>query len=394
MRNKTIIRLIILVLLTLFLSGCSINFEELELNTSEFQTVSEEGRVIRAKILEITNVSEETVEMFDNTEVVKTIEFDAKITSGDFSGRTIKGRQIIDTAIGFRYLPVEKNDKIFLFPTYDEFEEPIGEFAEYARTSQMIWMAVIFAAVLMVFSRFKGFRSLIALIITCAVVFLMFIPMVLKGISPVLTALLACIIITVSTLLIVCKLTPKAWASIIGCITGIIIAGSFASITQGIMKLSGVAEEHSVMLFIQHGLDMNGLLFAAIIIGALGATMDVAVSIASSLEELITTSDSRLSRKSLIKSGMNIGGDIMGTMTNTLILAYVGSSLPLILLLALNSAQLGYAISWEMISTEVLRALAGSIGLICVVPATALATAFIYRKRIDADKPVMRHARR
>jgi uncharacterized membrane protein len=273
---------------------------------------------------------------------------------------------------------VTVGDIVFLYPSFADSGEAIAEFAEYYRINQLILFGVLFVAVLLWFSGNKGLRSFLALVITCLVIFFIFLPLILSGHSPVFCSLLTCLLITLLTLIIVCGFSHKMLASVIGCFSGILVAGILAYIMQGVMNLTGLTDEHARMLFVDKSFNMNGIMFAAIIIGALGATMDVSVSIASSLEEIIRHSKNTLDKRSIITSGMNIGGDIMGTMTNTLILAYVGSALPLIILMAINVQQLAYAISWEMISTEILRSLAGSIGMICVVPATSVATALLH----------------
>jgi uncharacterized membrane protein len=240
-----------------------------------------------------------------------------------------------------------------------------------------------------VFSGFKGLRSLIALILTCLAVFFILIPAIKNGYSPALFAVLISILITVVTLAIVCGINKKALSALLGCVLGIVVAGGLAFLMQSTMKMSGFTDEHSIMLSVTQGLNLNGIMFAAVIIGSLGAAMDVSVSIASSLEEVIEHAKDTLSKKQIIKSGMKIGADIMGTMANTLILAYAGSALPILILLSINSTNLGYTLSWELFSGEFLRAIAGSVGLIFVVPATAIMTALFHHKHKEKAEAVI-----
>jgi uncharacterized membrane protein len=133
----------------------------------------------------------------------------------------------------------------------------------------------------------------------------------------------------------------------------------------------------------------SGLLAAGMLIGALGVIMDVAVSIASAAWEVAET-DKTLSRSELYRRGMNVGRDIMGTMTNTLILAYAGSALPLLLLMAqVPSVKL---INLDLVATEIASALTGSLGLVCTIPLTAFASAYLMRgndqKRSARSAPV------
>ena len=123
--------------------------------------------------------------------------------------------------------------------------------------------------------------------------------------------------------------------------------------------------------------DFRGLIFAEIIIGALGAVMDVSMDIASALEELISKVP-ELGFRQIIKSGMKVGRDVMGTMANTLILAYAGGSLSTIMLITVSGKDLSLILNGELISVEILKAMAGSIGILFTIPITAIVTALLH----------------
>jgi uncharacterized membrane protein len=155
------------------------------------------------------------------------------------------------------------------------------------------------------------------------------------------------------------------------------------------MNLSGITEEASTLS--QHmsyngggaeavSYDFTGLLYAGIIIGALGACMDVSMSIASALYELKEESPD-ISVKKMMKAGMNIGKDMMGTMTNTLILAYMGGSLVLVMLMAVTGNDLRHIVNTEMLLEEILRAISGSFGLVTTIPFTTLVASLVMGKR-------------
>lgn len=139
-----------------------------------------------------------------------------------------------------------------------------------------------------------------------------------------------------------------------------------------------------MLMFIpqQTGFDFRGLLFAGIIIGALGAVMDVSMSISSAMDEIKQVSPG-LPRRALIQSGMNVGSDLMGTMSNTLILAYTSGSLPMLLLFFAYDTPLIKIVNLEFIATEIVRALAGSLGLIMAIPITAVAGGYILTGKED-----------
>lgn len=379
MRNKSYFIYILLILLvTIGLSACT-ETKTLTAQTLEQYVGSNDNQdVLKAKVLTITSDGVTEEDYYGSERSVRLILFEGEIRSQGLHGELIQGRQVIDSVEGYRAKPVKSGDIIFVYPSADEEGGIVGDFVEYARMQYVLLFTLFFAAMLILFSGWKGVRSLIALAITCGAVFLIFIPMVLAQQNTILAALITSVIITAVTLTVVYGFKIKTLSSAIGCLLGVAVAGLIAFLMQSMMKMTGLTDNTATMLSLYNDVDMNGLLFAAIIIGALGATMDVSISIASALEEIIAHRSSHISGLEIIQSGMKIGGDIMGTMVNTLILAYVGSSMPILLLLTLNTTQFEYTLSWEIFSAEFLRALAGSIGLIFVVPATAAVTALLH----------------
>ncbi len=380
---KVSILLAVIIIAAGIFASCSQNITTGVLDGDAFQKYVDSQTVIKAKVLKI--VSDETeMEKFDElTVTTETIMFTSVILEKDMKGQIISSRQTIDSQ-SYNVNKIKKGNLIYIFPSIEN-DKPIGDFIEYSRANQLMWFFILFAVIIIIFSGFKGLRSLVALTLTCLAIFFLFIPALDHGISPRLAAIAVCLLITLLTLAIVYGINRKSISAAIGCMLGVAIAGILAHIMQASMHMSGLSDQHSVTLSYTFGYDMKGIIFAAVVIGALGAVMDVAISIASSLEEIIIHTKEKIAVREVIKSGMKIGADIMGTMTNTLVLAYVGSSLPVIILLFLNSAQFAYAISWEMISEEFLNALAGSIGLIFVVPATSVVTAFLLHKKKSAD---------
>nr|WP_229248845.1 YibE/F family protein [Desulfosporosinus sp. SRJS8] len=184
----------------------------------------------------------------------------------------------------------------------------------------------------------------------------------------------ACVIITVFTLFLIGGWNKKTFSAIIGTLCGLSIAAYLSVLIGDLSHLTGVVDEEFYLLgFLPQDLDFSyqGLLFAGIIIGSLGAVMDVSMSIASAVNEL-EESSSRIGPFQLIKAGMSVGKDTIGTMANTLILAYAEGSLYLLFLLAAENISLYQLINSESIASEILRSMAGSIGLVIAVPVTAI----------------------
>jgi len=161
------------------------------------------------------------------------------------------------------------------------------------------------------------------------------------------------------------------------------VAGILTLIFNRQMHITGMTDEDAFFVLTMNPdfvMDLRGILFAGILIGAMGATMDVAMSIASSLSELLELNPD-MKFHAILKSGMNIGRDIMGTMANTLILAYVGGSLNTIMLLLTYQNSLGQMLNLEMIATELLKSVCGSIGILFTIPITAIMTAILHHRK-------------
>ncbi len=324
--------------------------------SEDFQTELHSAKVI--EIIEEKKYNESTIQTLE-----------IEITKGEYKGQ----KDIINNTLtnNENDIDLKKGDNINVILSMDE-EEVNFYFHSYDKTNYLILLILIFVIFILVIGKIKGLKALISLIITILLIIFGFIPLLLNGFSPVLLSILTCILATVITFTITNGFTKKTFIAIIGVIGGLLVAGIITFIFSEIMHLTGVAGESEQMLYYIPGditFDFKGLLFAGIIIGALGACMDVAMEITSSLYE-IKYHTPKIKDNDLIKSGFNIGKDIMGTMVNTLILAYTGSSIPMLLLFMGFEKSFNEIINLESITTELLRAISGSIGLLLTIPIT------------------------
>lgn len=249
-----------------------------------------------------------------------------------------------------------------------------------------VWvLSLLFILVLLIVGGKKGIRSIISLLGTIAFVSLILIPLIVNGFNPLLAAVLVSFLSTALTMLLVAGRNKKSLASTLGTVIGVSISGLIATIIIKTAPLSGLASSEAMILWGNQLYEINfkGLLAAGMIVSCLGAVMDVAISISSSIQEVKTANPS-YPLNMLFKSGMNVGKDIMGTMTNTLVLAYAGMALPLLLLISHEQNPAKF-LNLELVVSEVTAALAGSIGLIVAVPATALIMAWLASRERDGD---------
>ncbi|MGL1890801.1 MAG: YibE/F family protein [Spirochaetaceae bacterium] len=254
--------------------------------------------------------------------------------------------------------------------------EPDGKLVvwlySYNRIPLLAGLLLLFLFLVIFIAGRQGFRSLVALSFTGVMLLFVLVPLILNGFDPMGLSILILSVITVVSFILLTGFSKKSLIAILGTIGGIVVAGLISYITSKIAHLSGVnMEKGEQILYIakDFGIRINGFLFIAILIASSGAVMDVAMSLTSALDE-IQKHKPLITTKELFKSGMSIGRDLIGTMINTLILAFTGSSFTLILMIAGLSMSFTQFINIPLISIEIIQALAGSIGIILTVPLT------------------------
>ena len=215
---------------------------------------------------------------------------------------------------------------------------------------------------------------------TLVCLFRILIPLLMKGAPTLLTVFLVCAYITVVTMVLLGGVRRKTVCAALGTIAGTALALLFGLLAQSLARVDGMrlADVEPLLQLRQTGtpIGLRGLLVGGIVISALGAVMDVAMSIASAMTEVHTVAPT-LSRRELFRSGMNIGRDMVGTMTNTLILAFLGSGFALIIYLYSLGLSAYQLISSAYLTIEVISSVSSSIGVILSVPLTALISAAI-----------------
>ena len=249
------------------------------------------------------------------------------------------------------------------------------------RDSHVFALLGLFFAALILLGRGQGLKSALGLVFTCVLIVTVLIPALFAGFPPVPVSIGLVSIMTIVSFILISGFTRKTYTAIAGTVSGITIAGIISAIVSYSAQLSGVnmeGGEQLLNLAPDYNLKLDGLLFTSILIASLGAVMDVSMSIASSMQEMLAVNP-HLSKKELFRSGLTVGKDITGTMSNTLILAFAGSSLPLVMMIWGYSMSFTQFINIPRIVIEVMHGISGSIGIIAAVPCTALAALFVLR---------------
>lgn len=306
-----------------------------------------------------------------------------KVLTGQFKG-TVQTLDNMLTGNPAYDISLNKGDKVVLHLEAKNTEvnsvDDVDFFiADIKRDYSLEAFAALFMILLVIIGRKKGVFSLVSIIATISLMFFVLVPLILHGVNPVVSAVVVGILSTIITIYLVGGFNSKSSAAIIGTGLSLIFAGGMSLAAIWMARLTGFAGEESMFLYsTRPDLSFKGILAASMIIAALGALMDTGVSIASSVNEIYET-DKKLTVNQLFKSGMNIGKDIIGTMSNTLILVYLGSALPLVLLS--NNIDLQKFFNLNQVATEILSALIGSISILACVPLTAIIAAYLIKRQ-------------
>ena len=331
----------------------------------------------------VKNIDYDYTEKTDNPENISKKIVTVKITSGEFKGRQkVTNNMLTGNPVYEVFL--KEGDRVLLVlesksPKPSSLDEVEVYITDVRRAGTIYLYAFLFIAFLTAIGRKKGFLSLLSIIITVILVFVLFVPLILMNLSPVIAAIIISVLSTAATMYLVSGFSQKSHAAVLGTVLSLIFAGILALVSIKMGHLTGFMGEESVFLYTQRpDLSFTGIFAASMIIAALGALMDVAISIASTINEIHIT-DKNLSVMELFKSGMNVGRDIIGTMSNTLILVYLGNSMPLVLLS--SNIDAGKFFNLNNVAGEVLSALVGSISLLACVPLTAIMSAYLIKRR-------------
>lgn len=310
-----------------------------------------------------------------------------EITSGKYEGETF----LVDNAVGILtdYGPVEVGQKVVVhISTYTDGTTMTTVYTPN-REMMVYLILALFVLVTVLVGGKTGAKSILGLVLTILVLICVYLPLLGKGWPPISTAFLMCAGVCIVCFILLGGCSRKILCACLGTIAGMALAMLFGILAQRLLQVDGYQAEYADALYNERltgtPFRIRGLVVAGVIISSLGAVMDVAMSISSALKELKTV-DPGLTGKELWRSGMNIGRDMVGTMTNTLILAILGSSLMLILYIYSMNLSWNQFISSSFVAVEVVSSVASAMGVILAVPLTTLAGAVIYGRETVRER--------
>ncbi len=344
---------------------------------------------IEYELVRVTKVMYENYTLDESAENVPrgSQSLNVEILTGRFKGLTMP----VTNYLGPLHEKIAKEGSVLTVTiTADSREDGFQiSIVNFDFTWLLIGMLALFIAAVVFVGRGKGVMSLLGLAYSLAAIVFFLVPMWLKGYPALLLTLVSCIFITVFSFTLLGGVTRKTVSAMLGTLLCVLVAGVFAIVCGKIAGVSGLTMDEAEWLLDESRtldgvtLNVRGLFVSGILISALGAVMDVAMSISSAIAELRDV-DPTLSRGRLFRSGMNIGRDMIGTMTNTLILAFVGTSLNLIIIMYAAGMQPYQFFNNDDTIMEIIRGVAGSIGLVLAVPLTAALAAAAAKKQASA----------
>jgi uncharacterized membrane protein len=327
---------------------------------------------LKAEVEEITSERVERIMGTDANAVVQTVR--ARILEGDKEGEVVTFENDLVT--------LESGDRIFLSHVREIDGREIYLLQDVDRGLPLIFLLLLFVALLLWFAGKQGARALASLFLSIIGIVFVLLPALLAGYDPILMSLLISAVILALALFGTHGFTAISTIAYLGTVSAVLATSAIAWWFVGALRLSGYGSDASVYLnFATRGeLDLAGLLLGSIIIGVLGVLDDISITQASVVREL-RAANQKLNPKELYARAVRVGRDHVGSLVNTLALAYVGAALPLVLLFSTSEAPLYFTLNQEVIASELARILVGSIGLILAVPLTTAIAAWWFGNR-------------
>jgi uncharacterized membrane protein len=254
-------------------------------------------------------------------------------------------------------------------------------FSDFVRINSILWLVVIFIVTILVLSRWKGLRSLLSMVLSLAVIIGYIIPHILAGEGPLRVSITGAIVLLMVTLYLTYGWNLKTHAAVLGMVIVLLLTGVLAALFVYTTRLTGSGDENALFLMqlLDTQINLRGLLLGGMIIGALGVLDDLVTTQSSAVFELHHINPS-LGFGELFRSVMRIGQDHVAATVNTLVLAYAGAALPMLLMFSLGRGNYATFINFEFVAEEIVRTMVGSLGLIAAVPlTTAIAALFALR---------------
>lgn len=303
---------------------------------------------------------------------------------GNWQDKEIEYQGISDIQVTSQNV-YKEGDKVLVSYSQDINGQEQFYVIDYVRTGKLVWLAVIFTVLVVLIGRFKGLRALVSLIISFLIIMFFIVPRIMAGNSPVLIAVIGSLGILAMIIYLTEGINQRSHLAVISILISLICVGILSIIFTTLSRLTGLASEETVYLIgvTKQAINFKGLFLAGVIIGALGVLDDVVISQVVAVEQIKKANPS-LSRIQIFIRAFKVGVSHLSSMVNTLFLAYAGAALPLLMLFKVNQAPFvttSQVFNHEVIATEIVRTLTGSIGIALAVPIVTLIAAYYLKPK-------------
>ncbi|MCD8238889.1 MAG: YibE/F family protein [Clostridiales bacterium] len=339
--------------------------------------IYQDAERVKAEILSVDNSSVRSSGLIQSGEQ----KCEILVKSGLFKGKEIEGVNFLTGSL--------EEDKIFdagdvCLATISHSGEEITSciLTDHYRLDKEIILLGLFFALLIIFAGKNGFLAIFSFVITILTVWKVLVPAYLNGANPVWTGINITIFLTIIIIFFVYGFDKRTLSAVLGSLLGIFTTCIMGIIFTDLFKIHGAVMSHSESLLYSGYQDLNltSVFMSSIFIGASGAMMDLSVDITSAVNEVVEKKPD-IGWKEAARSGMNVGRAAMGTMTTTLLLAYSGSYITLLMVFMAQGTPIDHILNYKYVSSEILHTVIGSFGLVTVAPFTALVSAFMLTKK-------------
>ncbi|MBW2062232.1 MAG: YibE/F family protein [Deltaproteobacteria bacterium] len=325
------------------------------------------------------------IRMEDHTKLAGVIRLGQQKVTAQIIRGPLKGQEIIviNKMLGHLMLDryVEVGDRALFMLDLEEEKIKAAKLVDYDRQSWHLIMFIIFTFLLILFARYMGVKAFVSFIFTVTVLVKVLLPAILKGYDPLIICVSLAALMASVTLVLVGGFRIRTLAAIVGVTMGMVLTASLTVFMGQRMHLHGITSDFAVKLLFSgySTINLDRVFWGAVILSASGALLDIAISVATTVAEVVKANPS-LGIRRLIRSGFAIGQAELSTMVSTLLLAYTGYSLFLILALTAKGISLDRFLNISVVSALILRALAGSMGMVMVAPITAVIAGILYHR--------------
>ena len=307
-----------------------------------------------------------------------------EIEGGEFKGEVVTGINMLNGSLEQDKL-FEPGDRALVVISHSGGEVTNVTMSDHYRLPWELGLALLFAALLVAFAGLAGLRAILSFALTVLCIWKILVPSYLRGADPMLAGLAVTLLLTVLIIALVYGFDRRCAAAVCGSFLGIAVTCALGALFTWGLKIHGAVMAYSESLLYSgyQGLDLTSIFTAAIFIGASGAVMDLSVDITSAVHEVVEKRPD-LSWREAARSGMNVGRAAMGTMTTTLLFAYSGGYIALLMVFMAQGTPVDHILNYKYVAAELVHTVVGSIGLVAVAPFTALAAGYFLAHRKGA----------